>query len=366
MTLHTRENVFYPPVGIVHITSQVAHLVAPHLGGKQSIHVNTSAQPNSHPHLGTVTTLMTAFAIGEYLGRHFNLPVKLTFDQLENAPGDKRCEGGIEYQKSLGDCISESGISLADQYMESFHWVFDDLSQRTGIPYQLCSYQDFQAKRAFRLNLLKILQRQEEFAPFLAPAAQTIRFRFPCPKCSWVDKSSQTVRLVEVSEHRAVLSSQCFQHGDHQIVLSETSTDFIDTNTPLRDIAKGGALIEEGRESNALMVMCDGGDWAGVWNMQIFCNGITRLGYPYTELPFRFFAPIITDWSGAKFSKSLYVRSNAYEYLPEGLANLQKFLSVYGKTGFEKLWQEVSSWPKDPKKLFRNYSIDYFKLVLEE
>ncbi len=366
MTLHTRENVFYPPVGIVHITNQVAQLIAPHLGNKQRIHINTSAQPNSHPHLGTVTTLMTAFAIGEYLGQHFNLPVKLTFDQLENAPAEKRIEGGIEYQKSLGDHLREDSGSLADQYMESFRWVFDDLSQRTGIPYQICPYRDFQAKPVFRRNLLKILQRQEEFAPFLAPATQTIRFRFPCPRCGWVDKSSKTVQVVEISKDRAVLSSRCFQHGEHQMILSEISTDFIDTNTPLRDVAKGCTLIEEGRESNDLMVMCDGGDWAGVWNMQIFCNGIIRLGYSYTELPFRFFAPIITDWSGAKFSKSLYVRSNAYEHLPEGLINLQKFLKTYGKPGFEKLWQEVSSWPKDPSKLFRNYSIDYFSLVLEE
>lgn len=364
MTSHTRDNVFYPPVGIAHIANRVHQLIAPHLGCKQGIHINTSAQPNSHPHLGTVTTLMTAFAIGEYLGRYFGLPVRLTFDQLENAPGERRIENGIEYQKSLGDLIGVGGVSLADQHMESFRWVFDGLSQRTGIPHQICRYRDFQAKLAFRRNLLKILKRQEEFAPFLAPAAQTIRFRFPCPDCGWVDKSSETVRVVKLSEDCAVLKSHCFQHGEHQMLLSETSADFIDTNTPLRDVAKGCTLIEEGRENNELMVMCDGGDWGGVWNMQIFCNGVTRLGYAYSELPFRFFAPIITDWSGAKFSKSLYVRSNAYEHLPKGLINLQEFLETYGNPGFEKLWQEVRSWPEEPKKLFRNYSIDYFRLVL--
>jgi hypothetical protein len=96
MALHDWSNVFYPPVGIVHITKDIGQLVEPFIDGKSCIHINTSAQPNSHPHLGTVTTLMTAFAIGEHLGKYFSLPVKLTFDQLENAPGKKVTKNGIE------------------------------------------------------------------------------------------------------------------------------------------------------------------------------------------------------------------------------------------------------------------------------
>ncbi|NKC19988.1 hypothetical protein CWC29_014320 [Pseudoalteromonas sp. S4498] len=366
MTLNTHENIFYPPVGIVHITDTVGKLLEPHIAEKQGIHINTSAQPNSNPHLGTVTTLMTAFAIGEYLRSYFNLPVRLTFDQLENAPGEKQTADGIEYQKSLGDTMGDRGISLANEYMKSFRWVFDFLSQLTDIPYKICSYDDFQKKPAFRRNLLKILQNKEQFSSFLSPTDKVIRFRFPCPKCRWVDKSSKTTRILSFDEDHAVLSSRCFKHGEHQIILSEKSSDFIDTNTPLRDVAKGATLIEEGQHSNELMVMCDGGDWAGVWNMQVFCNGITRLGYPYESLPFRFFSPIITDWSGAKFSKSLYVKAHAYEYLPEGLINFEKFIEFYGKSGFLQLWEEVRSWPEEPKKLFRNYSIDYFQLMLQK
>ena len=30
------------------------------------------------------------------------------------------------------------------------------------------------------------------------------------------------------------------------------------------------------------------------------------------------------------------------------------------------LWKEVASWLDEPKKFFRNYSVDYFQEVMEE
>ncbi len=88
-------NVFYPPVGIVHNISDIRDLIEPHLTGMSSIVVNTSAQPNSHPHLGTITTMMTAFAVAKHLSQ-IGLPVTLEFDALENAPAEKITIDGVE------------------------------------------------------------------------------------------------------------------------------------------------------------------------------------------------------------------------------------------------------------------------------
>lgn len=362
--LHSLENVFYPPVGIVHISGDIADLVSPYLGNKQSININCSAQPNSHPHLGTVTTLFTGFALAQYLGRTLDRPASVTFDQLENAPADQRVENGIEYQISLGD-TKAGDRSLADVYMDSFRRIFDTLSDKTGIPYVIRPYVEFQKIPAFRRSLLAILNRSDEFAPFLSPREKVIRFRFPCPVCQWVDKSSSTVEIAEIDADHAVLTSQCFEHGEHRIEITESGGDFIDTNTPLRDVAKGVALIEEAKDENKLIAMCDGGDWAGTWLLHVFSQGISRLGYEVRDFPVRFFAPLITDWSGAKFSKSLYVESDAYQYLPQGLLNFSEFMDTYGNDGFDRLWAETQSWVSDAKKLFRNYSVDYIRLLLE-
>lgn len=353
--------VYYPPVGIAHIANDIADLVRPHLRDRTCIHINTSAQPNSHPHLGTVTTLMTAYAVGSHLHDRFGLPAKLTFDSLENAPGEKKIVEGVEYQKALGAIkLSESsGESLAESYLKSFQWVFDNLSERTGIGHSICTYEQFQSKPAFRSNLLRILSRYEEFSSILSPSERVIRVRFPCPVCKYVDKAAKSVTLERINAESAVLRAMCFEHGPHEITLAADSEDYIDTNTPLRDVAKGATLIEESEARDELVVMVDGSDWGGVWNMQIFCAGITRLGYDFERLPFRFFAPVIVDWSGAKFSKTLYLSSDAYQKLPPGLTNFREFIRTYGSEGFDVLWGEVLSWSQDPKRLFRSYSVDY-------
>ena len=41
-------------------------------------------------------------------------------------------------------------------------------------------------------------------------------------------------------------------------------------------------------------------------------------------------------------------------------------INVNGKDGIKKLWNEVKSWIDEPKRFFRNYSIDYFQDVMEE
>ena len=35
-----------------------------------------------------------------------------------------------------------------------------------------------------------------------------------------------------------------------------------------------------------------------------------------------------------------------------------------GKAGFERLWSEAKDWARSPSKFFRNYSVDYFRLIL--
>lgn len=115
-TLVSFDNVFYPLGGIGYITSDIVDLFRNKIQGKKEIIINCSAQPNSHPHLGTVTTMMTGFAIGKHLKEYYSLPVKVVFDQLENSPSQKLESGGILYQRSLGDII-EDGKSLADKNM---------------------------------------------------------------------------------------------------------------------------------------------------------------------------------------------------------------------------------------------------------
>jgi hypothetical protein len=361
-SLQTLENVFYPPVGIAHITEEIAHLIEHRMAGKRAILLRSSAQPNSHPHLGTVMTLMTAFALGKHFSDYFSVPVSLVYDILDNSPGEQFTANGNLYQRSLSDTLID-GRSLADQYTDSFRSLITVLSTRSGISAVIRTYEEFQSLPIVRKTLLTILQRRDSFYPIVSPSEKRLHLRFPCPVCKYQDKHAANVRIEEITETAAVLASTCYQHGDYRITLSERSSDFIDANTPLRDVLQGVLAIEEDSQSNITSVMVDGGDWSGVWILTVFSAGLAQLGY--SRLPSRFFAPVIVDWSGAKFSKSLYLENEAYHYLPSGLVDFSKFMSMYGEEGFDRLWNEAESWVKSPKKFFRNYSVDYLRLILE-
>ena len=88
------------------------------------------------------------------------------------------------------------------------------------------------------------------------------------------------------------------------------------------------------------------------------------MGVNYADRPARLFTPIIEDWSGAKFSKSVHVQHGDYAYLPESFLNLVKFEEEFGQHGIDKLWEEAVSWVSDPKRLFRNYTAEYILQIL--
>lgn len=84
-----------------------------------------------------------------------------------------------------------------------------------------------------------------------------------------------------------------------------------------------------------------------------------------SKLPMILYAPLVTDWSGAKLSKSLYVKEGAYKYLPTFMINFDNLRKEKGPMGLTKVYTEVHSWLEEPYKLFRNYSIYYFMEVLK-
>lgn len=68
-------------------------------------------------------------------------------------------------------------------------------------------------------------------------------------------------------------------------------------------------------------------------------------------------APLVVDWSGAKLSKSLYVREGGYAVMEllgtDGLCSYDVMRRRYGPQGLRRLWDEVGRWLADPRRLFR-------------
>lgn len=83
------EGLLFPPVGIAHVTDDLVDLCLRPPFGSSSIRVNTSAQPNSAPHVGSVLTILCSFALAKRVGTR-GAHASLLFDCLENAPATRR------------------------------------------------------------------------------------------------------------------------------------------------------------------------------------------------------------------------------------------------------------------------------------
>jgi len=354
--------VFYPPIGIAHITNDITDLVKYKLNNQSKIIINTSAQPNSSPHLGTITTIMCSFALAKHLKETLGVDTEILFDELENSPAETYKINDEIFYKDLKHTINEDGIDLATNYMKRFKKIFDKISVLSNINYNIRTYNEFQKNKYVRESVIKTLNDQEYFKKLLFPSEQELHIRSICPCCGLGKK-----KIKELNEKHndfgVELYEECPFHGKYSTTIYRDNDSYIDINTQFRDLTKGVSFIEEDKLNNFLTIMLDGGDWGGLWAQRIHTEGMVRLGY--TNFPIRFFAPIILDWSGAKFSKSLYLKSDAYKHINKAFINYDNFLKVYGEVGIELLWEEVSSWVKEPKKFFRDYSVDYFENVME-
>lgn len=358
-------DIVFPPVGIAHITSNIADLVQYDISGKKRIHVHCASQPNSYPHLGTITTLMTAFAVAEHIGDYYGLTPEVRFEEIDNSPAEKVIKNGVTYSRSVKQ-VKESDLAKNEKYMRVFKYVFEFISKKTNVGFSIRPFSDYQNLPFVRRQLIKILDNESDFVPIFSPSEKRLHLRVQCLKCGFVDKAGINLQRRKLSNGSYELKSVCFEHGEHASVLSETSSDFTDTNTPITDVIQEALFIEEDTAANAISVMVDGNDWSGVWSLNVFTRGLCMLGYDFLKRPLHFYAPLITDWSGAKFSKSVYVSSHTYDYLPQELVDFSKFLDSWGEKGLEILWEEVACWVSEPKRFFRDYSVDYFKLLFDK
>lgn len=348
--------VFYPPVGIAYVTKDLSDLIKYKLHNKKKIIINTSSQPNSIPHLGTLMTIMTAFALAKKFNNDFNIDVQVQFDELENSPFEKKKINNIIYTKSLCD-VYEKGISLSDKNMKTYKEIFDKIKCLSGIKYTIRTYQEFQKKEYIRDIVIQILKNKKFFESLLSPSLENLHIRIKCPVCNLMDKENKNLLI---DTNLFVLKNICPVHGEFSIEIKNTN-DYIDLNTQLRDLIKGVLLLREDKENNTLTIMVDGGDWGGIWNHRIHCEGLLNLNC--NELTTRFFTPMILDWSGAKFSKSLYLKKS-YSNINKAFLDFRVFKETFGEQGLIKLWNECESWVSDPKKFFRNYSVEYLDLIL--
>ena len=88
--------------------------------------------------------------------------------------------------------------------------------------------------------------------------------------------------------------------------------------------------------------------------------------HPAPDWPVSVFTPLITDRTGGKLSKTLYVARGTYADLPETFLNLDILLARHGNHVLDAIWAEVTRWAAEPRRLHRGYTIAYISSLLSQ
>ena len=309
---------------------------------KESLIFQFGAQPNSSPHIGTISTFAVAFALAS---RVRDRDVLISLDIVDTAPSEKVKINDITYQKS------QRHTKEMDTYMEDYKVIMDSLHKYWGVRYRIRTQTEFLKNPAAVVIMRKILDQREELESSLAPEHKRLAIRSTCPVDGWGLAEKHGLRNVYEG---TMIKFYCPHHGEYSIDISDIEgVAKLEFNTPLRNLLRAMVFASDKISD---WVRVTGGDYSGYYQEQMLWRNIPR-----SDSPIIIYAPLILDWSGVKISKSLYVREGGYDYLTlQGLEYCLSFkkFQAEGKDLYV-LFKEVNSWVDDPSKLFRSYSLEY-------
>lgn len=323
---------------------------------KKTIKISIGAQPNSSPHFGTLEVFCLAFSLANMLKAYDNnLEISVLFEMVDTAPAIAKTINNTNYQISL----RESGEM--NKYINQYYEILNQLSNLSGISYEVRGQSDFNRHSSIPSIVRKIINNRETLAPILEPKNRILRIRAACPICGLTDKQG-----IENTFNGDKMICFCPEHGKFEVDICQ-ETYRLEYNTPLRNLVRGLVYLTDNEDKNTeyQWLRITGADYAGFYQEQLLYKTTDLLGYSVSKLPMILYAPLVTDWSGAKLSKSLYVKEGAYKYLPSYMINYDNLRKEKGSIGLSKVYNEVHSWLEEPYKLFRNYSIYYFMEVLK-
>ena len=318
---------------------------------KSRVVLSIGSQPNSSPHIGTIINFTVAFFIAKKLQQEHGRSVHVSLDIVDTAPSEQLMIENIRYQRSL------RFTRELEKYMVDFVEILNALEKRTGVQYRIRTQAEFLRDPYTPTAVNQIIRDREVLGPSFSLKTGKLAIRAACPHvdCGLADKDgAQNVYSYSDDVESSAIEFQCPEHGPYKLNLSDPQhIQMLEFNTPLRNILRAKVFAHD-RDISWIRV--PGADYAGYYQEQLLWRHIAP-----EEALLIFYAPLIVDWSGAKLSKSLYVRSGAYQYLKD--KNMDYLVSYKVFKEQEKdlgvIFDEVIDWVDHPYKLFRSYSVAY-------
>ena len=324
---------------------------------KNKLLISIGAQPNSSPHFGTLCVFSLAFALASELKLNYrNLDVSILFEVVDTAPSEQLTINNVNYQKSL------KSTGVINDYMPQFEEILEYLSQLTGILYKIRYQSEFNKQKEIPVYIKKLIEKRQEIAKYLDPKNENLRIRSACPQCGLADKNS-----INNTYSNEEITCICPIHGKYSVNIDNES-EKMEYNTPTRNLIRAIVYgdINCSKEYDCEIIRITGADYAGFYQEELLYKVAAMLEYDVSKFPIILYCPLITDWSGAKLSKTLYIKHGAYSDLPKYLINYEFLKEERGIRGLRQIYKICEEWIKEPYKLFRNYSIYYFMYKFEK
>ncbi|KAL2129788.1 hypothetical protein VTI74DRAFT_7302 [Chaetomium olivicolor] len=390
--------------------------------------IHAGAQPNNSPHCGTLIVFCYAFALARAIRDRMQAkaaatkpdtsewkppPVSVEITFIDTAPVSS--EGleidGIHYQKSYRDVPG----ALA-QRMSDYEEILGLLSAWSDIPCTTAFQSDFFSHPSMPDLVRYLVANHRVLGRQLSPkyGALALRAACPAPGCGLAEKHGRLNRYEGIDTDNPTIVFHCPRHGEHSMTVPSSSSSFPSKSPPSCPSLQEPETNLSRLEANALArnllrsmlhlsdrathhVRVTGADYAGTYQEAFLYRPLPAWSASTTttsaiggdaaastargRTPHIFYAPLVVDWSGAKLSKSLYVREGGYATMgllgTEGLAGYDRLKAgccsrgdVHGggdgNEGLKRVWEEVCRWVADPRRLFRCFFVEYLKRVVIE
>jgi hypothetical protein len=282
---------------------------------------------------------------------------------VDTAPFQNRTfvANGLRYQRSYRVFPDELELN-----MSAYREILGLMSKWSGVPFTIKYQGDFFSGAHIPNALRYILEHRGTLAAQLSPGHKALALRAACPECGIAEKHGLLNRY---AAHDVFFN--CPSHGEHRVSLALPSeVRRLEANAPTRNLIRSMTHLLD-QDSHHIRVT--GADYAGIYQEGLLYrplkqwSALTNLGRGRT--PHIFYAPLIVDWSGAKLSKSLYIRKDGYGAMKllgtDGLLSYDRLKSCHGPQGLRRIWDEVETWFEKPEMLFRSYSVEYFQGILK-
>ncbi|KAH6850543.1 hypothetical protein B0I37DRAFT_413935 [Chaetomium sp. MPI-CAGE-AT-0009] len=376
--------------------------------------IHAGAQPNNSPHCGTLIVFCYAFAVAratrdrmQAMAAHAEVafqppPVSVEITFVDTAPvkGEGVEINGIHYQKSYRDTPRASAAWTGD-----YHEVLGLLSAWSDIPVTTTVQSDFFSNPFMPQLLDYLVTNHQTLGRQLSPKYGTLALRAACPVpgCGLAEKHGRlnqytssptptptttptkpTTTTTSTTPNDspppsplppATITFHCPHHGPHTLPLTPNPLTLsrLEANAPTRNLLRSMSHLLDAHTHH---VRVTGADYAGGYQEALLYRPLAEWAASSSgagvagRTPHILYAPLVVDWSGAKLSKSLYVREGGYEGMKlfgtEGLGSYRVLKGVVGGEGLRRIWEEVRGWVADPRKVFRCYSVEYLRRVVVE